>query len=48
MSWGGWLTMIVSVGFVTLLFVWCIWRVLSEKPPARHVHGMEDIDKGED
>lgn len=48
MSWGGWFTMIVSVGFVTILFIWCISRVLTQKPPQGHIHGMEDIDKGED
>jgi hypothetical protein len=25
---GGWASMILSVGFVTLLFAWCIRRVL--------------------
>lgn len=34
--------MIVSVGTVTLLFAWCVWKVLSE--PAsdiEHLHGTE-------
>jgi hypothetical protein len=49
MTAGGWFTMILSVGFVVLLFAWCIWRVLgSRQPPEGHIHGMEDIDKGED
>ena len=47
MSTGGWFTMILSVGFVVTLFSWCIWRVLTEKPPGR-IHGIEDIEKGED
>jgi len=34
--------MVLSVGFVTTLFVWCIWRVLTQKP--EHLHGIEDID----
>ena len=42
MTTGGWITMIVSVGFVTALFTWCIWRVLSHKP--EHLHGIDDID----
>ena len=42
MTNGGWITMIMSVGAVVLLFVWCVWRVLTGKP--KHVHGIEDID----
>lgn len=46
---GGWVTMILSVGFVVCLFAWCIWRVLTEKPePKGHIHGIEDIETGED
>ena len=48
MTTGGWFTMIVSVGFVTVLFVWCIWRVMGHHGSDGHVHGIEDIDKGED
>gem|GEM_PF-6523266 len=48
MTAGGWFTMSVSVGFVLVLFSWCIWRVLTEKKPEDHIHGIEDIDKGED
>jgi len=42
MTNGGWITMIISVGAVTALFGWCIWRVVTTKPS--HVHGIEDID----
>jgi hypothetical protein len=48
MTASGWLTMLLSVGFVVILFGWCIWRVLSDKKPPGHIHGIEDIDKGED
>jgi len=48
MTTGGWITMILSVGFVSVLFAVCIWRVLSSKEPERHIHGMEEIEKGED
>jgi hypothetical protein len=48
MTWGGWLTMILSVGFVSILFVWCVWKVLFSVQDEGHIHGMEDIDKGED
>jgi hypothetical protein len=45
MTWAGWITMILSVGFVTGLFVWCIVQVLVRKPG--HLHGLEDIDTGD-
>lgn len=48
MSVGGWFTMILSVGFVVVLFGWCVWRVFSEHKPAGQIHGIEDIEKGED
>lgn len=44
MTTGGWITMMVSVGFVVTLFVWCVYRVLFGKPPATHLHGLDDID----
>jgi hypothetical protein len=40
---GGKINMIVSVGGVTLLFVWCVYRVVFGKPRAKHLHGL-DID----
>ncbi len=48
MTTGGWINMILSVGFVTALFVWCITRVLRG-PGAKHEHDLahvEPIDKG--
>jgi hypothetical protein len=44
MTFGGWITLILSVGFVTTLFGWCIARVLWRRPPIDHLHGLEDID----
>ena len=46
MTLGGWITLILSVGFVTTLFIWCIGRVLwgRPRPPMEHLHGLEDID----
>ncbi|MFM7076106.1 MAG: hypothetical protein ACKO3G_08580 [Planctomycetaceae bacterium] len=43
--------MILSVGTVTALFAWCVWRVLSEPAAeAEHLHGTElhtpDMDRG--
>ena len=34
MTNGGWINLLLSVGFVTVLFVWCVGRVLFGKPPA--------------
>lgn len=31
MTPGGWIVMLLSVGFVTSLFSYCLWRVLSGK-----------------
>jgi hypothetical protein len=42
MNTAGILLMSVSVGSVTVLFVWCLWRVFTRKPD--HIHGIEDID----
>lgn len=35
--------MILSVGGVVTLFVWCIYRVLFHrpKPPPEHLHGFD-------
>jgi len=44
MTIGGWITLILSVGFVTTLFGWCIVKVLCGRRPVDHLHGLEDID----
>jgi len=31
MTPGGWIVMTLSVGFVTALFGWCLWRTLYPK-----------------
>lgn len=43
LSPGGWVIMILSVGFVTGLLAWCIWRVLRESSPQK-LHGQLDVD----
>ena len=52
MTTGGWITMILSVGFVTTLFLFCIIRVLrspdiNTEHELAHVEPIEedDIDK---
>lgn len=44
MTTGGWITMILSVGFVTLLFAWCITKVLTAKKPEEKMHSLDAID----
>ena len=44
MTTAGWIIMLLSVGSVTLLFVWCLYRVLAYKPPVGKLHGIDDID----
>ncbi len=37
----GWLIMFISVGSVTALLVWCIFKVLTIPEETRHIHGFE-------
>lgn len=41
MNAGGWIIMLVSVGSVTSLFLWCIWKVLTTPGEEKHLHGFE-------
>jgi hypothetical protein len=43
MTTGGWINMILSVGFVTILFAWCINRVIRG-PGAKHEHGLAHVE----
>jgi hypothetical protein len=45
MTTGGWITMILSVGFVTGLFVYCVWRVLFGKHPDHQLGHIEPVHK---
>jgi hypothetical protein len=47
MTTGGWFTMILSVGFVTLLFGWCIYKVLTTGETADKLHSLDSIDTGD-
>lgn len=44
MTVGGWITMILSVGFVTGLLTWCIHRVIKEPEAPKRLHSQADID----
>jgi hypothetical protein len=51
MTTGGWIIMVVSVSFVTLLFAWCIYKVFTTPQAEQHIHGAKEIappDSAED
>lgn len=37
----GWLIMIISVGTVTALLAWCVYKVLTIPDETEHIHGFE-------
>jgi hypothetical protein len=39
MTPGGWIVMILSVGSVTTLFLWCIRKVLKTPEDPEKIHG---------
>ncbi|BET69705.1 hypothetical protein ASA1KI_46230 [Opitutales bacterium ASA1] len=43
MTTGGWINMLLSVGFVTVLFAYCIVRVIKG-PGARKEHGLARVE----
>jgi hypothetical protein len=50
MTVGGWINMLLSVGSVTLLFAWCVWKVLRTPEETEKIHGFdfETPDKAEE
>ena len=44
LSWGGAVVMVVSVGMVLALMIFCILRVFREPEPKKHLHAPLDID----
>lgn len=41
MTPGGWASMVVSVAAVTLLFAWCIYKVLVTPDETEKLHGFD-------
>jgi hypothetical protein len=41
MSTWGWIIMALSVGSVTALFAWCIWKVMTLPGQTDQLHGFE-------
>lgn len=45
MTFGGWINLVLSVGFVSTLFIWCIWRVLREpEHPGQQLAHIEPVE----
>ena len=47
MTIGGWISMLLSIGVVTAVLGWCIWRVLTHTRSDHelgHVEPIEDKD----
>jgi len=42
MTFWGWVIMLVSVGSVCMLFVWCMYKVLSTPEETDHLHGFSE------
>ncbi|MCS7237000.1 MAG: hypothetical protein NZ899_01865 [Thermoguttaceae bacterium] len=43
MTLGGWIIMTISVGFVTGLLAWSLWKVLTTPGSTEHLHSQMDI-----
>jgi hypothetical protein len=41
MNLSGWLVMLLSIGSASILFIWCIYKVLTIPQETEHVHGFE-------
>ena len=41
MTTAGWLIMILSVGAVCTLLVWCIFKIVTTPDETEHIHGFE-------
>lgn len=39
MTTDGWIIMLISVGTVTALFAWCLWKVLTTPGESEHMRG---------
>lgn len=41
MTTAGWLIMIFSVGSVSILLAWCVFKVVTTPEETEHIHGFE-------
>jgi len=44
MTPGGWVVMLLSVGGVTLLLAWCIYKVFATPGSTARIHSQADIE----
>ena len=44
MTPGGWIIMLLSVGGVTSLLGWCIYKVVATPGSTEHLHSQADIE----
>lgn len=47
MTTGGWITLVLSVGFVTGLFLYCIIRVVTGPHPTHQLGHIEPVHEDE-
>jgi hypothetical protein len=47
MTIGGWIVLLTSVGTVTVLFAWCIYKVLKTQGETERIHGVESENPDE-
>lgn len=45
MTTGGWINLVLSVGFVTVLFAYCVWRVLRGTRPDHELGHIEPVHR---
>jgi hypothetical protein len=48
MTPGGWILMLLSVGFVTFLLVWCVYQVLKNPNTEETIHSQANIETYDD
>jgi hypothetical protein len=48
MTAGGWIMMLLAIGGMTGLLVWCVWKVVSTPGSTEHLHSPVDIDPHDD
>lgn len=44
MSLLGWITMLAAIGGATMLFLWCLWRVLRTPGATEKLHSPADLE----
>ena len=45
MTIGGWITLVLTIGIVTAVHLWCVWRVIARARPDHELGHVEPIEK---